>query len=560
MASSSEIIVQEAAREMWAYELSTSLALRLRLGLPIDVIDGLSPEKRKRDLQFAAQMRECLREVTFSELGDDTKTQFEILRDMCELQIEADRFYWLRLAIAPYLGGREFDAIGRSLNSHRVTTHDDRERYCKLLASFGRYLGDHLTRLQAQEAMGILVPQDAIGSVVDTLNVIRAGMPDNLLPSPDLLAEVTPDELATFKEVAQTEIQETVATALNAIVQFFSDSYKARAPRELGVAQYPQGADYYAYLVRYYTGTNLSPEEIHERGIQWVNQIAERIVDCAKPIGLGADLSEIYAKLREDPRFRVRSSTEAETAYLKYVDEIEPKLATFFSELPAVPYAVRRAPPSIERGMTYGFYAMPSARNHEGIYYFNGAALDMCFLPERARIYHELMPGHHLQICIQQACDQPAIFKESLNGAYTEGWAEYASSLGYEMGLYTDPLEDIGRMTQEMFIAVRLVVDSAIACRGWSLDDARQYMEGHMLQSRKEIESEILRYATMPGQAIAYGLGFKAFWQFRGKAERELGKKFDIRKFHHALLRNGAMPLNVLETQLDRYIAAVESQ
>jgi uncharacterized protein (DUF885 family) len=276
-------------------------------------------------------------------------------------------------------------------------------------------------------------------------------------------------------------------------------------------------------------------------------------------LGFEGTALEFVTELQADPRFFAESPEEVEETFMGYIHRIEPHLGDYFKTQPEAAYGVRRLPLASEPGMTYGYYNPPSPDDPVGYYNYNASGLPTRNLVwAGSLIYHELLPGHHFHIATQDENESLQDFRKKYSvGAFTEGWAEYAASLGIEIGVYETPYELYGRYIGEMFLASRLVVDTGMNAMGWSLEEARAYMRQYVIQSEAEIDSETLRYSTsIPAQALAYRLGYEKIWELRHKAEAALGDRFDIREFHDVVLSDGAKPLPVLEAKVDRYIAA----
>jgi len=273
-------------------------------------------------------------------------------------------------------------------------------------------------------------------------------------------------------------------------------------------------------------------------------------------VGFAGTREEFHDMLREDPRFVASKAREVEARYKADIALMEARIGDYFAVLPKAPYGVRRLTPAEEVNSTFGYYRPPDSIEPAGYYNYNGSRLaERSQVSSRSLIFHELLPGHHLQVALQ--LEDQALHPYRRNnyfGAFTEGWAEYASSLGEEMGLYEDPYERYGRLIMEIFLATRLVVDTGIGYFGWSLEEARSYMRDHVFQSDVEIATETLRYATRPGQSLAYRLGYEKLWELRHKAERELGEGFDLRAFHAMVLAGGNLPLKVLPEHVDWWI------
>jgi uncharacterized protein (DUF885 family) len=345
---------------------------------------------------------------------------------------------------------------------------------------------------------------------------------------------------------------------INAII---GADYERKAPEAVGLAQYPGGKDFYLKLVRRYTTLPLTPEQIQAIGEKDVADVSVRMAAIRKQLGSSDGSRAFYDKISVDPRFLAKDTDAVEATYNGYISRIVPKLPSYFQTLPKAPYGVKRLPLAVEAGQTFGYYSEPSPDEPRGLYNYNGSQLDKrSTINAGTLIYHELMPGHHMQIAIQAENAALSPYRKHYQvGAFTEGWAEYAASLGIEMGLYDTPEGLYGRYVNEMFLTSRLVVDTGMNYFGWPLEKARAYMHDNTSLSDLEIASESLRYSTsIPGQALGYRIGYVKFWELRRKAEKAMGAKFDLRAFHDIILLPGARPLAIVEQDVDAYIAGTK--
>jgi uncharacterized protein (DUF885 family) len=274
-------------------------------------------------------------------------------------------------------------------------------------------------------------------------------------------------------------------------------------------------------------------------------------------LGFKGTKAEFKAKVKSDPRFFPRTPEEIGERLMSHIRRIEPKVDAFFLRRPKAPYGVKRLAPQLEPGQTFGYYNPPTASDPTGYYYFNGSSLaDRSLLNAGALSYHELLPGHHFQINLAHENEAiPAFRRETLDTAYTEGWGEYASALAGEMGMYEDPYDRYGRLAMEMFITVRLVVDTGMNALGWSRDKAVAFMRDNLMETDTQIASESLRYSCdIPGQALAYKMGALEIQRLREKTRAALGPRFDVRRFHEAVLGSGSLPMTALERHVDWFI------
>jgi uncharacterized protein (DUF885 family) len=307
------------------------------------------------------------------------------------------------------------------------------------------------------------------------------------------------------------------------------------------------------------TTLDVTPEEVHRLGLEAVADTEAQMADLRRTIGFTGTKAEFHAQLRSDPRFFVKTPDEFGAALMTHIRRIEPRVNDFFTRSPEAIYGVSRLHPALEPTQTYGYYGRPSTSEPRGLYFFNGSTLeDRSLLAGAALIFHELVSGHHFQINLQsENMDLPPFRRLSASTGYTEGWGEYSSSVvAREMGMYEDPYDLYGRLVFDNFFNVRLVVDTGMNYYGWSRPKAMLYMREHTLESDVQIDSETIRYSVRsPAQALAYRMGRQTFVRLRQHATTRLGARFDIRRFHDAVLSVGSMPLTTLERHIDWWIA-----
>lgn len=371
-------------------------------------------------------------------------------------------------------------------------------------------------------------------------------------------ATIPAADWAAMQARAKAAITRKINPAYQALSDFYEKDYAPKCRKDVAASALPQGPAWYAYQVRTMTTTTRTPDEIHALGLSEVARIRAEMDAVAAKSGLAPDRKAFVDKLRTDPKYYATTPAELmrEATFLaKTIDGWMPKL---FGTLPRLPYTVREIPAEIAEGNTTAYYSagFPST-GAPGVYFVNTTHLDQRPLYEMpALTVHEAVPGHHHQIALQQELDLPEFRKHAaFFTGFVEGWGLYSERLGIEMGLYDTPEKDMGRLSYEMWRACRLVVDTGLHAKGWSRDQAIAFMLENTALSRTNIEAEVDRYITWPGQALAYKLGELKIRELRTKAETALGDRFDLRGFHDAVLKNGAVPLDVLETQVDAWIA-----
>ncbi|HRD46871.1 MAG TPA: DUF885 family protein, partial [Caulobacter sp.] len=370
---------------------------------------------------------------------------------------------------------------------------------------------------------------------------------------------VSAADKAALKARATTLVKDGLRPAQKRFVTFLETEYLPAARPGLGASTVPDGKAYYAWLARRYTTTDLTPDEIHEIGLKEVARIRAEMDGIRAQTGFTGSHAEFLAYLRSDPRFYAQTPEDLLEKASEISKRIDDQLPRYFGTLPRLSYGVRPVPAEIAENYTTGRYFPGSPRlGVAGGYMVNTTHLDQRGLYELpALTLHEAVPGHHLQIALSQELeDVPAFRRDADMTAFTEGWGLYSEKLGIEMGIYRNPYERFGRLSYEMWRACRLVADTGIHWKGWSREQAEKCFTENSALSPLNIRVELDRYISWPGQALAYKIGEMKIVEVRARAEAALGEKFDIRRFHDAVLLAGPLPMDLLEARIDRWIAA----
>jgi uncharacterized protein (DUF885 family) len=354
-------------------------------------------------------------------------------------------------------------------------------------------------------------------------------------------------------------IVDTVVPAYTKMRDFLRDEYLPAAREGVGMMHLPEGRDWYAYNVRVQTTTELDPEAIHQFGLQEVARILEEMNAVRVQVGFRDDLPAFFKHLQNDDQFYFKTEEEALQAYRDVQARINPALPKLFDIFPKADYEVRPVEAFRAESAAGASYQAPTPDgSRPGVFYLNTFNLKAQpnFLVETLSI-HEASPGHHFQIAIQQEVDSlPAFRRFGGYTAFAEGWALYAESLGKELGLFTDPYQWYGRLSDEQLRAMRLVVDTGLHYYGWTRQEAIDYMLANSSMAESDVVAEVERYIVMPGQALSYKIGQRVIRELREEAEAELGERFDVRAFHRQVLVDGALPMGVLQTKIREWIAS----
>lgn len=555
--------LRQLADEIWASYLDNSTYLRLQEGLPVERFENMSLEQYHEDQQRAAQFRDRLAGIDGSLLDENDLITYEILALQLADDGATDDDFWLTFDITAYIGPYNFQFARQALAIQQITDQASADHYLMLVGELADMIDQMNTKVAGQVERGIYLPKPALPSTRATWAGLQTALPALIAVDDSRLQSLSEEQRAAFKSALDNLISSRVTGGFDRLLAALSPEYEARAPETVGLAQYPNGLAVYQRRIHTETTLALTPEEIHERGLKAVADISARMDALRQQLEFDGTAQEFLEQIKTDQQFIAKSPEEVNALFLGYIHRIEPHLDDYFKYRPKAAYGVRRLPLAAEAGMTYGYYNPPTADDPVGYYNYNASGLPTRNLVwAGSLIYHELLPGHHFHLATQDENEDLQEFRKKYSvAAFTEGWAEYAASLGIEMGVYETPYELYGRYLAEMFLASRLVVDTGMNAMGWSLEDARAYMRQYVIQSAAEIDSETLRYSTsIPAQALAYRLGYEKQWELRHRAEQALGDRFDIREYHNVVLSDGAKPLPVLEAKVDRYIAAAKQQ
>ena len=375
-------------------------------------------------------------------------------------------------------------------------------------------------------------------------------------------AGVSEADFASLAKAAEATIRTVIHPALNKQLAWYTASYKPACATAPGVSAQPGGAKYYAFRVREETTTSLTAEQIHQIGLNEVARIRAEMVEVATKAGYPSREAFIQ-HLRTDPQYYAKTPEELMEKVARVTKIIDGKMPSLFGRLPRLPYGIKEIPAETAEGTTTAYYNQGSPEiGISGTYFVNTSKLNQRpFWEIPALSVHEAVPGHHNQIALQQELPLSDFRKYGASfTAFTEGWGLYSERLGIEMGLYDTPAKDMGRLSYEMWRACRLVVDTGIHAKGWSKQQAIDFMTDNSALSAANIEAEVNRYISWPGQALAYKLGELKIRELRTMATKELGPKFNLAAFHDAVLGQGSVPLDVLEQQIKDWVAAEKAK
>lgn len=542
-----------------------------------DQLDDMSEEGiRKRLAWLEASVKEM--EGSFDRAQLDPEAQLSW--DLWKREYESARDGMAFLAngyLFDQMNGMHSQMPTFMINFHKVDDERDLQAYIARLEKSPVMFDQLIDRARASAAQGVRPPKFAYEGVIDQSRKVISGAPfgegadsalwADLQAKADALVEkgaLTAERAAELKEEGRKALLEQVAPAYGRLIAWCEEELPEAAENPTGVAgTQANGADYYAYQLRQNTTTDMTADEIHQLGLAEVARLRGEMEALKARVEFEGDLPAFWQFLNTDDRFRFPDTDAGRQAYIdeatRVIDNIKQHLPEYFGLLPKADLVVRRVEAFREQpGAAQHYYPGTPDGSRPGIYYAHLS--DMKAMPKtelEVIAYHEGLPGHHMQISIAQELEGVPTFRtQQFTTAYTEGWGLYSEWLAKEMpGTYQDPYSEYGRLMSEMWRAIRLVVDTGMHAKGWTEQQAVDYFRENSSIPLTAIKSEIRRYLIMPGQATAYKIGMIKIQELRKKAETELGDRFDIRGFHDAVLGGGAMPLDLLEGRVDRWIA-----
>ena len=484
---------------------------------------------------------------------------YELFRRQLQDEVDEHQFQGHLLPFDHQGGVQNLDNVTNRL---RLETVEDFDDWLARLDKIDAVIDETIERAEKGRKEGLVSPAVLMQRIPDQIAAQLVESPSDspfFRPFADLPESFSPADRERLRAAATTTIEKTVLPAYRKLDRYFARKYLPAARASIGLSELPNGSAWYEHLSRSFTTTRLSPDEIHRIGLNEVKRIRDEMQQIIVEVGFDGSFQEFLVHLRTDPKFYFDNPDDLYTEYLATTKRIDPELVKLFGRLPRMPYGVRPVPDSIAPDTTTAYYNRPAADgSRAGIYYVN------LYKPEVRPKYeievlsvHEAMPGHHLQIALQQELGDLPNFRRFMGfTAFVEGWGLYSERLGYDLGLYEDPYSRFGQLTYDMWRAVRLVVDTGMHYKGWTRQQAIDFFKDNAAKTEHDIVNEIDRYIAWPGQALAYKVGQLKILQIRSRAEVQLRDDFDIRAFHDELLGAGALPLDLLERRMDEWLAA----
>ena len=498
-----------------------------------------------------------LRKIDRRKLHPPDQLNYDLFKKEYETSVEENQFRWYLVPLNQREGVQTADELADAL---RFETIKDYEDWIARLRALPRYLDQTVALMREGIRAHMLLPKITMQRVPNQIDKQIVDAPEAspfFKPLKSFPGSVPEKDRARLTQAAKDAISSGVIPAYKGFKEFFVKEYLPASFDQVGAWQMRDGDRMYAFFARKYTTTQLTPKEVHETGLAEVKRISVAMQAVMDKVGFQGTRQEFFKFLRTDPRFYFKSGEELLDAYRALTRRIDPQLVKIFRTLPRTPYGVEPIPDKIAPDTTTAYYREPAADgSRAGTYFVN------LYQPETrpkwemmALSLHESVPGHHLQIAL--AFEQGELPNFRRYGGYTafiEGWGLYSESLGEEMGLYDDPYAKFGQLTYEMWRAVRLVVDTGIHAQHWDRQRAIDFFLEHAAKNENDVINEVDRYISWPGQALAYKIGELKIKELRARARRELGDTFDLKEFHEVVLRSSAVPLDILEAQIQAWI------
>lgn len=543
----------------WAANLARKPVFATSLGVR-DYDDRLSDPSLQAYEDSVVEAQIFLKQLAaldVSDLGEGNQLNYSLLKLQLENAVEAGQFGGKYLIInnrrGPHLTLTSMVARLPFFNEADYTS------YLKRLAGMPEYLERATGRIRSGLQAGWVQPCEPMKGYERSIQVHLVKNLDEsafMVPFKNKPASIDAAEFEQIKAKAASLVSTQVLPAFSSFKNFYLAEYQPACRAEVGTDSMPGGKEYYEHRVRLYTTTSRSADEVHQIGLSEVARIRAEMLEVIKQADFDGDFEQWLVYLRDNPDFYPKTAQERMQVTASIAKKMDGELPKLFGRLPRMPYGLKEIPLDIAEKTTTAYYQRPAGDGtRAGFYFVNTTLLDTRPLYQlEALALHEAVPGHHLQIALAQELDIPKFRRYGGFTVFTEGWGLYAERLGLEVGFYQTPYTNFGRLSYEMWRACRLVVDTGLHSKGWTRQQAIDYMAENSGLSLNNVTSEVDRYISWPGQALAYKTGELKIRELRSRAELTLGKNFDVRKFHDKILENGALPLSVLEEIIDVWI------
>lgn len=522
-------------------------------------VPDVSPDTQKRYLEEDKAFLARLHAIDRAQLPEDEQLNYDLFEFVLQGRIESANWRPWRL---PFLSDSGFHSSAVfSIEAIPFKTAQQYEDYISRLEKMAGYIDQNIANMRIGLAESFTMPRAILDNVLPGFQALAVEKSEDsafYAPFKSIPNNIDDARRRALSEQGKAVLQNSLLPAWHRLVVFFENDYMPKARTSLGASALPDGERYYASRIKFYTTLPLNAQAIHDIGLREARRIRSEMDAIIDKLEFTGSFSDFLAFLRTDPRFYPKTEQDYLERAAWIAKSIDEKLPAYFGLLPRMPYGVRKVPDDIAPNYTTGRYWGPIQGVRGGLYMVNVYALDKRpYYTLPALTLHEAVPGHHLQTALAQEINNVPDFRKNLYVvAFGEGWGLYTEKLGIEMGLYETPYEEFGRLTYEMWRAGRLVVDTGIHAMGWTRDEAVRFFRENSALSEHNINTEVDRYISWPGQALGYKIGELKILELRARAEKALGTDFDIRAFHDAVLANGSLPLPVLEEKIDLFITS----
>ena len=499
-----------------------------------------------------------LRVIDRAKLSPGDQLNYDLFEEQYQTETDGYQYHWYLIPFYQREGIQLSNGLANSLRFESVKDYED---WLARLRAFPTYMDQTMELCREGMREHMMLPKvilERVAKQIDEQIPTDPAKSSYYKPFESFPENFPQADRARLQQSAREAIAEEVVPAFRHFREFFDQDYLPAAPEQVGIWNLPDGRAMYAYFVREHTTTNLTPDQIYAIGLREVARISGEMDRVIKQTGFKGTRAEFFHYLRTDPKFHFNSAADLLEAYRATAKRIDPHLVKLFRMLPRMPYGVEPIP-AIEAPDTTAAYYRPGAADGSRA----GTFMVNLYKPEdrpkwemMALALHESVPGHHLQIALgMEQQDLPSFRRYGYYDAFGEGWGLYAESLGAQMDLYDDPYSKFGQLAYDMWRAVRLVIDPGLHTEHWARQQAIDYFMNNCPKDRLDITNEVDRYIAWPAQALAYKIGELKILELRDRARRELGPKFDIKEFHDVVLNEGALPLDILEKNVDRWVA-----
>ena len=525
-----------------------------------DRMPSVSPEDQERRAGQSAAFLARLDAIDAEALSADDRVNADLLRFILKHEVALAEYRPWRM---PFLADTGFHSnLGYVVSSTSFRREKDYEDYLARLEAIPAYIDQQIANMRIGIAEGFTQPKEIMPLIIPSFEAMaKEDLEQHPLAAPfsAMPEAISERRQKAIRKQGRAVMKKDVIPAFAKLATFMKEEYLPNSRETLGISETPDGHEHYAALTRYFTTLDdATPEQIHQIGLKEVARIRKEMDEVIKDAEFDGSFKEFLEFLRTDRQFYAKSSKEMLDRASGIAKDIDGRLPAYFRKLPRQPYSVEPVPDNLAPNYTNARYVgAPLDAPRGGQFWVNTYKIGIRPMYQLvAMALHEAVPGHHLQIALSKEIENVPEFRVGYYPhAYGEGWGLYSEKLGVEMGVYRTPYDHFGRLTWEMWRACRLVIDTGIHSKGWTRQQAMDYLADNTALSLHNVQTEIDRYIAWPGQALAYKMGELTIWELRAKAEKELGDDFDIRDFHYAILAEGGLPLDMLRDQIDLYIA-----